>query len=147
VRQRPFLIPALLALALGACADAATAPLEPPAAAARAPSLALQGEPLASLQTALTDARSRLLPALGDAAGQAALGEALARADHALAANDARALAAALRAVRAAATAERAALAPAAEAGPDLDALLLVLDGLEAAVPASLTSPAVTDAP
>jgi hypothetical protein len=142
------MVPPLLALALGACAaDAPTTPPEPPAAAATAPSLAVQGESLAALQSAVSDARSRLLPALGEEAAHAPLGEALAAADQALAANDARALAASLRDVRAAAAARREALGPDADAAPDLDALLLVLDGLETAVPASLAVTSVAGAP
>jgi len=139
----------LLALALGACAtDAPTTATEPPAAeVAKAPSLSVQGEPLAALQSAVSDAISRVLPSLGDAADHAPLRAALARADQALAADDARSLAGALRAARAALAAEREAVGPDAAVGPDLDALLLVLDGLDTAVPAALASPAVTEAP
>jgi len=142
-------VPPLLALALGACAaDAPMAPAESPAeAAAKAPSLALQGEPLAALRTAVSDAASRILPALGKGADHAALRAAIARADQALATDDARELAGALREARAALAAERAAMGPDTEAAPDLDALLLVLEGLDKAVPASLAGPAVLDAP
>jgi hypothetical protein len=141
-------IPPLLALAMGACAtDAPTAAVEPAAAAAKAPSLSVQGEPLAALQSAVSDAIGRVLPSLGDAADHAPLHAALAGAERALAADDARALAAALRAARAALSAEREALGPDAAVGPDLDALLLVLDGLDNAVPAALAGPSVTEAP
>jgi hypothetical protein len=143
-------VPPLLALALGACAaDAPTAPRALPAseAAAKAPLLAVQGEPLAALRSAVSDAAGRILPALGDGAAHAPLRAALAAADEALAADDAPALAAALRAARSAAAAERAAMGPDAAAGPDLDALLLVLDGLDTAVPASVAGPAVAEAP
>ena len=143
-------VPPLLALALGACAaDAPTTPrVSPPstAATARLP-LALQGEALGALRTAVSDARSRILPALGDPAAHAPLGEALATADQALAADDAAALVAALRGARGALAAEREALGPDAAAGPELDALLLVLDGLDTAVPAPLAGRAVTEAP
>ena len=142
-------VPPLLALALGACAaDGPTAPAQPPAeAAAKGPSLALQGEPLAALRTAVSDATSRILPALGEGEDHAALRAAIARADQALATDDARELAGALREARAALAAEREAMGPDAEAAPDLDALLLVLEGLDTAVPASLTGPAVLEAP
>ena len=142
-------VPPLLALALGACAaDAPTTPAEPPAAvAAKAPSLAVRGEPLAALRAAVGDATTRILPALGDEAARAPLRAALAGAEQALATDDAGALAAALRDAREAVAAERAALGPDAAAGPDLDALLLVLDGLDTAVPASLAVTAVASAP
>lgn len=138
-------VPPLLALALGACAaDAPTAPAEPPAAAAaKGPSLALQGEPLAALRTAVGDAASRILPALGEGEAHAPLRAAIARADQALASDDAAALAGALRAARAAVAAERAAMDADAAAAPDLDALLLVLDGLDTAVPVSVAGPAI----
>lgn len=139
-------VPPLLALALGACAaDAPTAPAEPPAsaAAAKGPSLALQGEPLAALRTAVGDAASRILPSLGEGEEHAPLRAAIARADQALAADDARALAGALRDARAALAAEREAMGEDAEAAPDLDALLLLLDGLDTAVPVSVAGPAI----
>ncbi|MFL5383999.1 MAG: hypothetical protein ACJ8GN_15870 [Longimicrobiaceae bacterium] len=138
-------VPPLLALALGACAaDAPTAPAEPPAsAAARSPSLAVQGEPLAALRTAVSDAASRILPALGEGEAHAPLRAALARADQALASDDAAALAGALREARAALAAEREAMGEDAEAAPDLDVLLLLLDGLDTAVPASVAGPAI----
>jgi hypothetical protein len=147
-------VPPLLALALGACAgaDAPTAPAEPPAAAAaRGPSLAVQGEPLAALRAAVSDATSRILPALGDGEAHAPLRAALARADQALAGDDAAALASSLRAARAALASERESAAADSGVAPDLDALLLVLDGLDGAVPAELATPApapaVTEAP
>lgn len=147
-------VPPLLALALGACAaDAPTLPAAPPAAAAaKGPSLAVQGEPLAALRTAVSDASSRILPALGEGEAHAPLRAAIARADQALASDDATELAAALREARAAVAAERNAMGDdpaAAEAAPDLDALLLVLDGLDTAVPASVAGPgvAVAEAP
>ena len=142
-----IVVPPLLALALGACAaDAPTAPAEPPAsAAAKGPSLAVQGEPLAALRTAVGDATSRILPALGEGEAHAPLRAAIARADQALAADDAHALAGALRDARAAVSAARQAMGPDAELAPDLDALLLVLDGLDAAVPAAAAGPAVAE--
>jgi len=142
-------VPPLLALALGACAaDAPTAPAEPvSAAAAKGPSLSVQGEPLAALRSAVSDAASRILPGLGDDAAHAPLRAALEGADQALAADDARALAGALRAARGAIAAEREAMGPDAAAAPDLDALLLVLDGLDTAVPASVAGPSVVEAP
>ena len=145
MKPRTSVVPPLLALALGACAaDAPTAPAEPPAsAAAKGPSLAVQGEPLAALRTAVGDAASRILPALGDDAAHAPLRAAIARADQALAADDARALAGALRDARAAVAATREAMGPDAAAGPDLDALLLVLDSLDTAVPAAVAGPAI----
>ena len=147
--RTPPMLPPLLALALGACAaDAPTTPAEaPPAAAAKAPSLALRGEALGALRAAVSDARSRILPALGDPAAHAPLGEALATADQALAADDAVALVAALRGARAAVAAEREALGPDAAAGPDLDALLLVIDGLDTALPAPLAGRSIAEAP
>ena len=146
MRHRPSVLFPLLLLALGACVDGATAPLEPPAQVAeRAPSLAVRGERLEALQAAVSDARSRLLPALGAAAAHAPLGAALAAADQALADDDARALAAALHDLRTAVAAEREALGPGAAAGPDLDALLLVLNGLHTAVPRAPGASSVTD--
>jgi hypothetical protein len=141
-------VPPLLALALGACAaDAPTAPTEPVSVAAKAPSLSLQGEPLAALRSAVSDAATRILPGLGDDAAHAPLRAALEGAEQALAADDARALAGALRAARTAITAEREAMGPDGAAAPDLDALLLVLDGLDTAVPASVAGPSVVEAP
>lgn len=142
-------VPPLLALALGACAaDAPTTPrVSPPSEAAARLPLAMQGEALGALRTAVSDARSRILPALGDPAAHAPLGEALATADLALADDDAVALDAALRGARAAVAAEREALGHDGAAGPELDALLLVLDGLDTAVPASLAGRAAAEAP
>ena len=146
-------VPPLLALALGACAgEGPTAPAQPPAeVAAKGLSLAVQGESLAALRLAVSDATSRIVPALGDGAAHAPLRAALARADQALASDDAAVLAASLRAARAALAAERESLAADADVAPDLDALLLVLEGLDTAVPATLAgpapAPAVADAP
>ena len=142
-------VPPLLALALGACAaDGPTAPAVPPvSAAAKGPSLAVQGEPLVALRATVGDATVRILPALGEGEAHAPLRAALARADQALASDDASTLAGALRDARAAVAAERAAMGPEAELAPDLDALLLVLDGLDTAVPASVAGPAVLEAP
>lgn len=150
MKPRTSVVSPLLALALGACAaDGPTAPAAPPAEAAamKGPSLAVQGEPLVALRTAVGDAASRILPALGGGEEHAPLRAAIARADQALAADDAAALAGALRDARAALAAAREAMD--ADAAPDLDALLLVLDGLGTAVPASVTGPgvAVAEAP
>jgi hypothetical protein len=149
VNHRTTVVPPLLALALAACAaDAPTAPDEPPAsAAAKAPSLAVQGEPLAALRATVGDATTRILPALGEGEDHAPLRAALARADQAIGADDGLALAGALREARAAVAAARAAMGSDAELAPDLDALLLVLDGLDSAVPASVAGPAVLEAP
>jgi hypothetical protein len=143
--RTPAVVVPLFALALGACGGEAPTAARPPAAAvARRVPLAMQGQQLAELRSAVSDAGSRILPALGDAADHAPLREALAAADLALATDDATILAAALHDARAAVAAELATLGPDAAAGPDLDALLLVLDGLDLAVP---VAPAIADVP
>jgi hypothetical protein len=148
VKHNPSrVVPPLLALALGACtADAPTAARAPESVAARAPVLAVQGERLGELRSALTDARTRLIPALAGTTHPARLEAALAAADQAIDGDDARALAASMGRARSAVTAARQQMEADDPAAPELDALLLMLDGLSDAVPQSLTAVATTPA-
>jgi uncharacterized membrane protein len=148
VRHHPYrAFSPLLALVLGACAaDSPSAPTPPTPAAAPAPVLAVQGARLDELRSALTDARTRLIPALGGATNPARLEAALDAADLAIRGDDARALAASLARARGAAAAVREQMPADDAAVPELDALLLMLDGLSDAVPQSLTAVATTPA-
>ncbi|HEX5871900.1 MAG TPA: hypothetical protein VFY65_15835 [Longimicrobium sp.] len=138
-RFSPVVIPTL-AIALTACAvDAPTAP-GARAPAGQAQSLAVSGEPLNALRGTVSDARVRLVPAIGDAGVQSRLGGALSRVSDALAADDAGALAESLGAARTALNAEMQALGADSPAAPDLDALALALDGVSEALPAHMRS-------
>ena len=112
---------------------------------ARAPtgpaqSLAVSGEPLDALRGTVSDARVRLLPAIGDAEAQSRLGGALSRVNDALAANDADALAESLGLARTALEVEIQAVGPDSPAAADLDALALTLDGVDQALPEYMRS-------
>jgi uncharacterized membrane protein len=132
-RRSIGIISPLVALVVGACSPDAPAN---PVAEARGPSLAVQGERIATLRGALDDARTRVLPTLDGAAGSERLDLALARAEAALAANDAAELAAALQQARDAIESGRASLDEGAVV--ELDALLPLFVTLDDAVPAQL---------
>jgi uncharacterized membrane protein len=123
----------LMALVVGACSPDAPAN---PVAEALGPSLAVQGERVATLRGALDDARTRVLPTLEDAPASERLDRALARAEAALAANDAAELAVALQQARDAIEAGRASLDEGAVV--ELDALLPLFVTLDDAVPVQL---------
>jgi uncharacterized membrane protein len=129
----------LVALVVGACSPDAPAT---PVAAARGPSLAVQGERVATLRGALDDARTRVLPTLDGPASER-VDHALARAEAALAANDAAELAVALQQARDAIEAGRASLDEGAVV--ELDALLPLFVTLDDAVPVSLRRPIVSE--
>ncbi|HYR09518.1 MAG TPA: hypothetical protein VEQ60_17220 [Longimicrobium sp.] len=126
------IVPPLVALVVGACSPDAPAN---PVAEAPGPSLAVQGERVATLRGALDDARTRVLPTLEGAASER-VDRALARAEAALAANDAAELAAALQQARDAIESGRASLDEGAVV--ELDALLPLFVTLDDAVPVSL---------
>jgi hypothetical protein len=138
-RVHPVVIPALAA-ALAACAgDAPTTPsARPPAELAQ--SLAVSGEPLDALRGTVSDARARLVPAIGDAGAESRLSSVLGGVSAALAVDDAGALAESLGAARTALDAEIQALGDDWPAVADLDALSLTLDAVELALPAEMRS-------
>lgn len=130
----------LVALAVGACSpDAPGNPVAAPAAEARAASLAVADDATAALRVAVDDARTRVLPTLGDAAAAGRLDQALSAARAALDANDAGALAAALRQARDAVASGRASMDEGAAV--ELEALLPLFTTLDDAVPAALRDP------
>ena len=135
--HRLVIIPTL-ALALAACtADVPSmARAAPPADPAQ--SLAVSGEPLDALLGTLSDARVRLLPAIGDPEAQSRLGGVLSRVTDALVANDANALAEALDVARTALEAEIQRVGTDSPTAADLDALGLALDGVDQALPAHM---------
>jgi uncharacterized membrane protein len=123
----------LVALVVGACSPDAPAN---PVAEARGPSLAVQGQRVATLHSALDDARTRVIPTLRGATGSERLDLALARAQAALADDDAAELAAALQQARDAIEAGRASLDEGLVV--ELDALLPLFVTLDDAVPMPL---------
>jgi len=120
----------LLALGTAACGeDKAVAPQGPRAVAGSASAqLAFAPEERAALAVALEDARSRILPTLGEDSATEALGSALAELERVLSQPEAATLAAALGRARAAA----ARLGAEPRLLPDVDVVLLVFDRIEA---------------
>jgi len=138
------LMPPVVALAMGACSpDAPANPVSATAAEVRAPALAVDAEASAALRGALDDARTRVLPTLGDAVAGQRLDQALARAQAALAADDGAELAAALQQVRAEMASARASLDDAGTV-VELDALQPLFITLAEAVPTSLRGASAT---